>query len=331
MGCAAIGLACGDDGAPSDDGADADGGPSVVVFDARANEDDAASPTSIMRLAHLAPEIGPVDFCYRAASSGTFKGPVFLGEGSVLPSRDAGDGGADSGFPEAPPSDAGNDVVDAGEPALGFATVSRYLSLEAVGPITLLIVESGARSCANNLVTGSVTLDPGKLSTVALFGEIVDGGVTLDVAAFTDDRTTEDTRLRARTIHAALGRGGAEPISAAGSLAVRVIGPTKTTVLTDRLAPRKAGAPSETIPVDVLGYATAPPNAAPATIAIGPAAAGTDAGFPPWTSAPSDLALQAGSLHTAFILSSERANEFMVLWCADTTTSNGQTACQLLR
>ena len=162
--------------------------------------------------------------------------------------------------------------------------------------MTIAIVEGGATSCASPIATGDVTLDPGKLSTVAVFSRPGDGGApALEVAAFTDDRTTAGDTIRVRVIHAALGTSYAQP---EGALAARASA-AKTTVLTDRVEPRRAATESEAVQVDALGYVTAPPIPPPASIAIGAALTdgGADAGFEPWLSKADDLGLSGGSLH----------------------------------
>jgi hypothetical protein len=299
-----------------------------------------------MRIAHLAPELGPIDFCYQTAQSGTWIGPVL--ESPAPPTED---GGPDADAPDglgldgvsptgsdaasspdaanASPADAASDA-DVEPPTTGsFRTVSKYLDLEAVGPVTIAIVEAGARSCSDALVRGTVTLDPGKLTTVALFGRRADGGSELEIASFTDDRSTTPYAIRARVIHAAL---GTKTVAGAGPLAVRVVA-ARTTVLADRVELRNAATPSDAISVDSLGYVTAPPIPPPASIAIGPAtsSAGADASFDPWMSQPRDLDLRGDSLHTAFVLTGDREASFEVLWCADTTTAGAQTSCQVVR
>lgn len=355
---------CSDDEPPDEVSEARDAGAKALPQDARPNDLDSGPPVSTMRIAHLAPELGPIDFCYQTAQSGTFVGPVL--ESPAAPRGDGGDGGddgyadgdADGGDADAPAAsvpDAASvadaesvtdaesmadaeSVVDAGSdadaglalPTTGrFRTVSRYLDLAAVGPVTIAIVEAGARSCSNALVRGNVTLDPGKLSTVVLFARRGDGGSELELASFTDDRSTLPDKMRARVIHAAL---GTKAVAAAGPLAVRVVA-ARTTVLADRVEPRKAATPSDAISVDSLGYVTAPPVPPPASIAIGPAttSAGADAGFDPWRSRPRDLDLRGDSLHTAFVLTGDSEATFEVLWCADTTTQGSQTTCKIVR
>ena len=105
---AAVSLACGD-GAGSSDGVGNDGdGGSSGLSDAAVGPSDAAAPATTMRLAHVAEDLGPVDFCYRMAKTSSFEGPVL---GGGLGGNKAGDAGiADGGdaSPTADPLDAGD-------------------------------------------------------------------------------------------------------------------------------------------------------------------------------------------------------------------------------
>lgn len=340
---------CSDDQPAGEVSEPADGGSRAPPHDARPTDLDSGPPLSTMRIAHLAPELGPIDFCYQTAQSGTWIGPVL--ESPAPPEEDGGpdadadapdEQGLDGVLPTVPDAasspDAETSLADAASdadaamnsPTTGsFRTVSKYLDLQAVGPVTIAVVEAGARSCSNALVRGTVTLDPGKLTTVALFGRRADGGSELEIASFTDDRSTTPDAIRARVIHAAL---GTKTVAPAGPLAMRVVA-ARTTVLADHVEPRKAATPSGAIPVDSLGYATAAPVPPPASIAIGPttSGAGADASFDPWMSQPHDLDLRGDSLHTAFVLTGASEATFEVLWCADTTTAGTQTSCQIVR
>lgn len=316
--------ACGtDDGAL--DVLDGDGGRRSDQPDAPAVPRDGAAPLSTLRLAHLAPELGAIDVCYQAARAGAFEGPIL--RTAAMP----GDGGADAADPldagdddaaAAPDAatDAGADAGDAGAgPALELGGVSKYFTLAATGTIVIAVVPAGATSCGAPIATGTVTLDPGKLSTVAVFGSDAeadddagaDGGDAdagaPAIVAFTDDRETVADKARVRIVNAAKG----------GSMAVRVIGAHET-VVADAVEPRRASSASERIPVDALGFATVEPVAPPASIAIGA-----------WQSAPSDLDLRGESLHTGFVLGGPSA--FAVVWCADKSTRGDRTACTVLR
>ncbi|MBX3220253.1 MAG: DUF4397 domain-containing protein [Labilithrix sp.] len=319
-----VATSCGDDGA-SRDLDSAGNGRAPIPQDAQASDADGDAPVSTMRFAHLAPGVGPVDFCYQGVRKGTFVGPV-LGGGAAPAPTDAGD--ADTDDLEDDPLDAGAD--DAGPPrSASYRTVSTYLVLQAAGPITIAILPAGATSCTNALVTADVTLDPGKLFTVALFERRADAGpATLELGAFIDDRTTAPDKARVRVIHAALGTAD---VTSAGPIGVRAVA-SKTTVLADRVEPRRAASASEAVAVDGLGYVTAAPVPPPTSLAIGPASSdGADAGFDPWQSQSADLDLRGDSLHTAFVLTGPTESTFEVLWCADRTTSGDQTTCTLVR
>lgn len=327
----AVSASCDDEGASRELGLGGDGGKSPISPEPPRGDAQSAAPMSTMRLAHLAPGAGPIDFCYRPATSGAFVGPVLGAPAS--PRGDAGDVDADllsDPLDASPPEEAGEgpDAEAGVARSASYRTVSKYLNLQAAGPITIAIVEAGATSCANALATADVTLDPGKLSTIVVFGRVADGGLAVEIAAFTDDRMTEPDKLRVRIIHAAL---GTTAVPGAGPLAVRAVG-AKTTVLADRVEPRRASTPSQAVTVDNLGYVTAPPMSPPVTIAVGPASTdgGADAGFDPWQSQSRDLELRGGSLHTGFVLSGASDATFEVLWCADTTTSGDQTSCELV-
>lgn len=288
---------------------------------------DAAAPMSTMRLAHLAEDLGPVDFCYQAARTGSSIGPVFRGPSA--PANDAGDAEVEAGVDATAPLDAGDDAEAGAARVLTYRGVSKYLTLAATGTLTISVVPAGATSCASPLATGDVTLDPGKLATVVLFGgHDGDGGGAASLVAFTDDRTTKDDEARVRVVHGAL---GSPSRAAAGPLAVRIVA-AQTTGIAERVDPRSVSSPSQGIPVDALGYATIPPVPAPNAIAIGSAAVdgGADAGVAPWQSADTDLDLRGGSLHTAFVVQADPIG-FEVVWCADTTTTGDGTACTVVR
>lgn len=339
---AAYALACGGDGGSgSSKPDDGDGGPGSLP-DAAVGPNDAQSAATTMRLAHLAPDLGPVDFCYRMAKTSSFKGPV-LGGGLGGTTDDAGsvdDGGDDSAASDldaGTDADAAADVdagTDGGAASVDYRTVSRYLTLDASGPLTIALIAPGATSCATPLFTADVTLDPGKLSTVAIVGlTATDGGdAALALVAFTDDRSTIPAMTRVRMIHAALGGPGGR--AASGALSVRVTA-SQTVTVADDVEPKKTGAPSATVPVDSLGYATLAPVPSPAQLAVGAAAtagpADSDAASDSWVSQPSELDLNGSSLHTGFVLTGPDQQPFEVLWCTDTSTSGDRTTCVVVR
>jgi len=294
---------------------------------------DAGVPTATMRLAHLSSDLGPVDFCYRTAKTSSFVGPV-LGGGLGVPRRDAGvDPSADGGATDASDDDGGDGgdaaSADAGAPSISFLAVTRYLTLEAAGALTLALVEPGA-PCSNAIFSADVTLDVGKLATVAILGRRdrdASSESQLSLASYLDDRSTTSSRARVRIIHAALGD---DARGAAGPLAARASG-AQTVVIAERIEPRKAASVSPAVPVDVLGYATLAPVPPPAVLAVGPAAGSDpDAGVSPFVSEEVDLGLTGGSLHTGFVLTASDP-PFSVLWCSDATTSGDRTTCTLVR
>jgi hypothetical protein len=280
-----------------------------------------------MRLAHVAADLGPVDFCYRTAKSTAFEGPV-LGGGIGDPKRDGGADGGDEGGID---PDASLDAGDAGAASVGYRSVSRYLNLAAAGALTIGLVAPGATSCATLLFTADVTLDPGKLATVAIVGLAGnDGGPgSRALVAFIDDRTTVPAKARVRMVNAAFGTAALPTYEAA--LAVRAVG-AQTVTLAERVEPKKAGSPSSAVPVDSLGYATIDPLPSPAQLAVG-AAADTkpDAAIDSWVSVAGSLGLSGGSLHTGFILTGQDQKPFEVLWCTDTSTSGDRTTCEVVR
>jgi hypothetical protein len=302
-----------------------EGGGSGSLPDASVGTGGGGGASTTVRVANLAPGLGEIDVCYRLARTGTFEGPILGGAASAPRDADA-DGDAGEG-PDDEDLDAGEDAdADAAADAtsVGYRSVSRYLSLRASGSMTIAIVPAGSRSCGGALVSGDVTLDPGKLSTLAVLGQADgDAGAELGVTAYTDDRDTKEQKARVRVIHAAIG-------AAPTAIAVRAVA-AQITLLADRVEPRRASVPSQIVPVDDLGYAEIAPVPPPTSLAIG-AAGGTpaDAAPEPWESAPTNLDLRGGSLHTAFVLLGDGA-PFEVLWCADTSTAGDRTACTLVR
>ena len=325
-----IGAACGDDAVRNDfedDNVTRPSGPSPQVVIDR----DAEPPLTTMRMAHVAPDVGPIDFCYQAARTGSLVGPVLRGGEASTPDAgndpEAGLLDVASILDAALAPDAASDT-DGGSAPLAYRNVSKYRSLASAGPLTIVVVPASATSCANPILSEDVTLDPGKLWTVAVLGRRNDAGDGLGIVAFTDDGATAPETARVRVLHAALGAGKAQ---AAGPLALRAVA-TKTTTLAERAEPRRASSPSESVPVDALGYAEVAPIAAPASLAIAPAEKDQgDAGnVEPWQSGAVELEMRGGSLHTAFVLSSANGG-FEVVWCADKRTVDDRTDCRVVR
>lgn len=315
---------------------DSDAGGLGTRSDASVLPRDGGVPLATVRFAHLAPDLGSLDLCYRTAGTSTFEGPVLGGPRSPRPLDAGDDGAADATAPldaSGPTTDAAPDGAAAA--GLSFRELTRYLGLDRSGPLELAVVPSGG-SCAMPIAVRTVTLDPGKLHTVVVLGRTgasdadasSDAGASgLGVVAFVDDRGAVAEKARVRFIHAALAPG-----EAALPLGVRAVA-GKTSVLAERVEPRRATSSSTTIEVDTLGYATVDPVPPPASLAVSAAAPGASDASPavaPWQSAPSDLELGGGSLHTGFLLLGEDAS-LEVLWCRDTVTSGELTSCKRVR
>jgi hypothetical protein len=321
--------ACSDDGSVGDITANDSGVPQTQPEGGN-HEPDAEVPTTTIRIAHLAPEVGPIDFCWRTRNEGNFEGPV-LGGGS--PQTDAGvDADASDADADAPvfSADAGVEAGDGGVKGIGYRSVSTYTTLSEAGPITIALVPRGANTCANPIYQEDLTLDAGKLSTVVLLGRGVDAGVSsLALVALTDDRTTDADKARVRLVHAALGTAARGP---SGTLAARAIA-GQVVDLAEAIEPKHASSQSASVPVDELGYATVAPVPPPAALGVSERASASDAGdagTSSWASDARDLGLSGGSLHTGFVLTGENA-PFEVLWCTDTSTSGERTACDLIQ
>lgn len=334
---AAVALACGDGAGSSSNGGNDDDGGSSGLSDAAVGASDAAAPTTTLRIAHVAEDLGPVDFCYRMAKTSSFEGPVLGGGLGSNKTRDAGNADGGDANPAADALDAGGDAEagdaggDGGAARVGYGTVSRYLTLAASGPLTIALVAPGSTSCATPLFTADVTLDPGKLSTVAIVGRAAPdaGAGALGLVAFIDDRMTTPAKARVRMINAALGTESRAP---AGALSVRASG-SQTVTIAGSVEPSKAASPSAVVPVDALGYATVEPIPSPARLAVGAAASpmASDASSDSWVSLPGSLDLRGGSLHTGFVLSGRDEPPFEVLWCTDTSTTGDVTTCAIVR
>lgn len=329
-----VGLFACDDDASGTGSDQRDGGELGSRPDAAVLPRDAEAPVTSTRFAHFAPDLGRVDFCYRASGTTTFLGPV-LGTPRAAP-RDAGSDAAASPSPStSPDADAVADAaVDANAAttapgaSLAYREVTRYVGLARSGPLDIAVVVAGS-SCASPLLVRTVTLDPGKLSTVTVLGRVgADAGASseLGLLALVDDRTTQPEKARVRLVHAALPAPGATP--EATPLGVRATSGT-TIVLADRIDPRKASSPSANVPVDALGYATVGALPPPASLSVSGAALG-DAAVEAWESAAVDLDLRGGSLHTGFVVLGD-GKPFEVVWCRDTSTDGDLTACTRVR
>jgi hypothetical protein len=282
---------------------------------------DAGSPaTTTFRLAHLSPDVGRIDVCYRTSPSDAFNGPLIAATGTpdasasidATTSADAGDAG------DAGPERAG----------LSFPNVTPWFTVQTSGAFEIAVVSAADGSCSTPRARQRITLDPGKRSTVALlglFGADAGASTSLDIVAFTDDITPAPGAARTRFIHAALGTPKVAP---APSYAVKAVdGPTIVS-LTARVEPKKASSPTTVDPaIDTLGYHAGQPLALGSIHLEGLNVATIDAGPALWSSTVHTLDMSASSTHTGFLVS-EPSGKVAILWCNDTTAS---PSCALLR
>ena len=279
---------------------------------------DAGSPaTTTFRLAHLSPDVGRIDVCYRTSPSDAFTGPMIAASGNTdasvsvdaTPLADAGDSG---------PERAG----------LSFPNVTTWFTVQTSGAFEIAVASATDGSCSTPRARQRITLDPGKRSTVALlglFGADAGAAASLDIVAFTDDITPAPGAARTRFIHAALGTSKVVP---APSYAVKAVdGPTIVS-LSSRVDAKKASAPTTVDPsIDTLGYHVGQPLALGSLHLEGINVAAIDAGPALWSSPTQPLDMSASSTHTGFIVT-EPNGKLAVLWCNDTTPA---ASCTLLR
>lgn len=311
-------------------------GDSFTPEDAAADGSATKSLTTTMRFAQLAPRLGPIDLCYQVARSGIFEGPILNG-GVGSSKRDAGaahDGDADASDDDPdgsiPYEDAGDEDSGRAAPSVPYRGVSRYFTIKATGTLTIAIVEPGSTTCKDPLLLADVTLDPGKLSTLAIFGgPNGDAGTTqLSLVAFTDNPQPSEDKARVRLVHAAL--DDEQDAGLASPLYVTLLGPVQTTIA-ERLDPRSTTSASSEVPVDDLGYASISPVTLPSAFFVREADGGAPNRAPnPWTSEFAGLDLTASSIHTGFVLPGED-RRYEVLWCDDVTANDDVTTCKRVR
>ena len=271
-------------------GADASGG---------SDAQDSGAAIVTFRIAHLAPDVGPVDVCYRVSSSEAFTGPLLA---ALLPPI------ADAGF-DTLGAEAGS--ADAMSPAsgLGFRSVTGFFHVRSAPSLEIAVVGASDGSCSTPRARSRITLDAGKRVTVALLGMAQADAGTIDelgLVPFVDDATPQASSARTRFIHAALGR----PATAFSASALEG---TVTIPLAANMEPRKTSTPAGTDPVvDTLGYHS--------SAAVGAASIQlidlSDAGAPTWTSGSRGLKMLLASVHTAFVVS-EPLSGLSIVWCDD--------------
>lgn len=309
-----------------------------------------AGPTveTTLRMAHASPDLGPVDFCWKATGSAGYAGPILgggvapvvdggidagsAGEGADADAATPGDadasasaeGGAEAGAPsDAAPSDAAPDAAepDAAPPhALVFGAMSPDVTLPTSGTLDIALVAAGQASCASPKFVGTVTLDAGKAATVVIMGLLADdaGPSQMSIVSFTDAPLDPQT-ARVRIIHAALGSPNE---AAAPSLAISAGGD----VITTDVAPRQTSTESTDGSVDSLGYTTLAPLTPPTPIELD---AVGDAAAMQWQTAAENLYVQTGTAHTGIVVSLEEGS-LGVMWCTDGSAATGSSsACSL--
>lgn len=328
----AVPMACGGDGNDmGNTGIDASlpkGGGDAGVGDASS---DASTPGALFRLAHLSPDVGRVDVCYRTSPSEAFTGPLILGVPSAVdagpadvPTTDAGDAG-EAGDAE---PDADASTPPPAPPGVTFPGVTGYFALPASGSIEIAVVRAVDGNCSTPRARQLLTLDPGKRTTVALMGLAqADAGTRqeLTLVPFVDDAMPAAGSTRTRFIHAALGGGKSRDLAA---LAIEAIDQSTVVPLAARVEPAKTASPSTTDPaVGPLGYHDGQPLAVGALHVAEIGDGGADAQAVSWLSAVTKLDLRAGATHTGFVVS-DPTGDLAILLCDDADDDAG---CTLVR
>lgn len=336
VGASTVGaVACGTSGEPTTIIVVPDTGTTVRPRDASTNPTEAGARLGTLRVVHAAGGLPALDFCTRAGPQDLYAGPV-LGGGRQR------DGGAapEAGFPDDAESPDASDAArapDAAVVGISYLTASQYVSVEGSGTVEIALVAAGSGSCAQPLAVGAITLEPGKLKTAVVHltespspldaspdaspdadspDADIDGGggyPKAGVTAFDDAADVAPNRATLRVISA----------SAGGATLTATLYATRTMTL-GTLAPLSAlrTAP-DAATVDALGYASVDPGPPPTTLGL--RAEGAPSGS---LSAPADLGLTGGSLHTAFVVRSGDKSE--LLYCNDVSTVGPRTQCFVL-
>ncbi|MEO6572699.1 MAG: DUF4397 domain-containing protein, partial [Polyangiaceae bacterium] len=215
-------------------GSSFDGSTNLGATDAAAPspEADPGVLTAMFRVAHLAPDLGMIDVCYRVSTSEAFTGPLLA---ELSPPLDAS-------TPDSPTTAVDGGVPDAATFLTGipFRAVTNYFTAPTAASIEIAVVSASDASCSTPRARSRITLDPGKHVTITLMGVAeADAGAIGELALvpFVDDTTPDPSGARSRIIHAALGTNGN---SASGPFAVNVIDGAVTTSLSSLVDPRKA-------------------------------------------------------------------------------------------
>ena len=317
------GFACGGTSDPPTILLGADSGNPTLPKDGGApNRLDSGVPSGTLRLVHAAPGLPAIDFCTRSGPQDLFVGPV-LGrdrprdggsdaprpDGATSPDASIDDAGAQDAWA---PQDAQADA----QASLGVApsSASQYVSVEGSGTLEVAIVPAGTGSCGQPLALGQVTLEPGRLKTVVVYGLPQDAGRAAGVAAFDDAPEVTPNRAKIRLIHASAG-----PLPRLTATLYSTLTTTLGTL--DPLGPLRAE--TDASQVDDLGYANVDPRPPPTTLGLREAESAT-----PKLTQPADLGLTGGSLHTGFVVRNQTATS--LLYCNDVSTDGPRTQCVVL-
>ncbi len=357
--------ACNSQGAAVDAGADG----TVVMAGGDSGNEDAEGDgggvlSSTMRLANMSPDLGPVDFCWRVAGSGSFTGPVIatpLDAGIGSSPQDASDAGdvaveaesLDDGSTEAAEdawpdgavegeTDASSDAtVDAPTPSdAGEASSDATASVEAGVPVQ---VAFGAMTEFVELpAIGTIDIalvSPGQLScSVPAFV----GHVTLDPGKPATVAVMGLLGVDAGAASALVMKSFTDEPTSAQSIQVRFVhaalgwpGSAEpapplavqagSALLVPELDPTEVAAPSASPAIDPLGYATAPTFDAPAPIELSSLG---DAAPRTWTTPFFSLGLVPGTSHTAFVVSLGQG-ALGIAWCGSSQSVELPGSCVL--
>jgi hypothetical protein len=350
--------------------ADAGGDGTVVMAGGDSSTEDAESDgsgvlSSTMRLANMSPDLGPVDFCWRVAGSGSFTGPVIatpldagVGAGPQ-DAAEAGEAGVEAESPDATSEDAAEDAAPDG-PVEGAVDSASDASLETAAPSpdggettdgATVSVEAGVPvQVAFGAMTAFVelpaigTLDialvsPGQLSCN---GPAFIGHVTLDPGTPATVAVMGLLGADAGSASALVMKSFTEEPTSAQGVQVRFVhaalgwpggdGPAPplavqagSALLVPELDPTDVPAPSVSPPIDSLGYVTAPTFDAPAPLELSSLG---DASPRTWTTSFFSLGLVPGTSHTAFVVSLGQG-ALGIAWCGGSQSVELPGSCVL--
>jgi hypothetical protein len=251
--------------------------------------DAGAELPTLFRFAQLSAGLGPVDVCFRVGENDAFTGPIF--------------GTAEAGFPN----------------------VTSYVTAPNATDFEVAVVDATTGSCSTPEARARITLAPGKKWTIAILGDFqaeIDAANALTIATFVDDDEVVSDASRSRFIHAALGGHQGKsygPFSAAAQIGSLV---PLAAEIDPKMVSTSSGAPPV---VDALGYHTENITFDEGSLVLTEISDASTAAAT-WTSAPTSLALESGSVRTGFIVSDEAG--IAVLWCNDNSDASD---CHVIR